>query len=224
MAKFEEWDRYYRDDQQQDDFVPQDVPPPTDFGKVIDPEADPVPTDDAGGDDFGTFTPPAYAGPFRPSFNFPTPPTFNPRSFEAPSLDDAMNEPGYQFRLNSGTNALDRSAAARGVLRTGNTLKDIIEYGQNFGQQEYNNMFERALRAYQAYYQGERDKFLPLLQDYQNRFQAEQGAGMAGFDLWGDLYHLDWQGAQNQEDRILQATLAGGPEPDVSMSGMGFGF
>jgi hypothetical protein len=45
---------------------------------------------------------------------------------------------------------------------------------------------------------------------------------MAGFDLWGDLYNLDWQAAQNNEDRILQATLGSQPMPgDASMTGMG---
>jgi hypothetical protein len=136
--------------------------------------------------------------------------------FMSPTLDEAKNEPGYQFRLQSGTDALDRSAAARGTLRTGNTLRDIVEYGQNFGEQAYQTMFDRALSAYQAYYQAERDKYMPQFQDYQNRFGAEQQSGMAGFDLWGDIYQNDWEAAQRNEDRILQTTMGNPLPPDAS--------
>jgi hypothetical protein len=117
------------------------------------------------------------------NFNFPGAPTFKYTPFAAPSFDDARNDPGYQLRLQSGQEALERSAAARGVLRTGGTLKDIVNYGQNFATQEYSNVFDRALRAHQARYTGERDAFAPTLADYNNRFRAEQARALAEFEL-----------------------------------------
>jgi hypothetical protein len=227
MANFDEWDRYADEEMRGPRQTPPPAPPPPPtpdgFGNVIEQpfDTDPQPTGDGptgDGDPYGmgTFTPPSYSGPMRPSFNFPAPPKFNPRMFMSPTLDEAKNEPGYQFRLQSGTDALDRSAAARGTLRTGNTLRDIVEYGQNFGEQAYQTMFDRALRAYQAYYQGERDKFMPQFQDYQNRFGAEQQSGMAGFDLFGDIYQNDWEAAQRNEDRILQTTMGNPLPPDAS--------
>src|SRR5687767_5802780 len=63
----------------------------------------------------------------RPMFNFGPTPDFEYPDFRPPSFDEAFSDPGYQFRLRSGTDALERSAAARGVLRTGGTLKDIVE-------------------------------------------------------------------------------------------------
>ena len=56
---------------------------------------------------------------------------------------DFQQTPGYQFRLEQGTNALDASAAARGNLFSGRQLKALTEYGQNFGTNEYNNRFNR---------------------------------------------------------------------------------
>lgn len=40
------------------------------------------------------------------------------------------NTPGYQFTLNQGQQALDRSAASRGLLLSGAQLKDSQSYGQ----------------------------------------------------------------------------------------------
>src|SRR5262245_16484817 len=45
--------------------------------------------------------------------------------------------PGFQFRLGEGLKALERSAAARGTLLTGGTLKGLEKYAQNFASNEY---------------------------------------------------------------------------------------
>lgn len=52
-------------------------------------------------------------------------------------------DPGYAFRLSEGQKALERSAAARGGLLSGATLKGIQRYGQEMGSQEYTNAFNR---------------------------------------------------------------------------------
>lgn len=50
---------------------------------------------------------------------------------------DLASDPSYQFRLQAGANALENSAASKGVLRTGNTAKGLIDYGQGAASQEY---------------------------------------------------------------------------------------
>jgi hypothetical protein len=50
---------------------------------------------------------------------------------------------GYAFRLSEGMKALDRTAAARGGLLSGGTLKAAQRYGQDMGSQEYMNAFNR---------------------------------------------------------------------------------
>ena len=52
-------------------------------------------------------------------------------------------DPGYQFRMSEGMKALERSAAARGGLLSGATLKGIERYGQDLASQEYTNAFNR---------------------------------------------------------------------------------
>jgi len=42
--------------------------------------------------------------------------------------------PGYQFQLSQGTQAIDRSQAARGLLNSGATGKALTQYGQGLAQ------------------------------------------------------------------------------------------
>jgi len=52
-------------------------------------------------------------------------------------------DPGYQFRLGQGQDALQNSMAARGGALGGNALKAIADYGQNAASAEYGNVFNR---------------------------------------------------------------------------------
>ena len=60
---------------------------------------------------------------------------FTPAMFQA--------DPGYAFRMSEGMKALERSAAARGGLLSGASLKGIQRYGQDLASQEYTNAFNR---------------------------------------------------------------------------------
>lgn len=54
-----------------------------------------------------------------------------------------QQDPGYAFRQSEGMKALERSAAARGNLLSGSTLKGITRFGQDLASQEYQNAFNR---------------------------------------------------------------------------------
>lgn len=58
-------------------------------------------------------------------------------------MADFEADPGYAFRLSEGMKALDASAAARGGLLSGNTLRGALKYGQDQASQEYTNAFNR---------------------------------------------------------------------------------
>ena len=58
-------------------------------------------------------------------------------------MQDFTQDPGYQFRLDEGQKAIERSAAARGGLQSGAALKAAARYGQDMGSQEYQNAFNR---------------------------------------------------------------------------------
>lgn len=51
--------------------------------------------------------------------------------------------PGYQFRVNEGTKAIERSAAARGMLGSGATMKSIGRYVSDYSSDEYNQFANR---------------------------------------------------------------------------------
>ena len=56
---------------------------------------------------------------------------------------DFEADPGYAFRQAEGMRALERSAAARGGLLSGNTMRGIQRFGQDLASQEYQNAFNR---------------------------------------------------------------------------------
>src|SRR5262249_15311890 len=93
--------------------------------------------------------------------------------FAAPTDVTEQNDPGFQFRLKQGQQALERSAAARGSLLTGGTMKDLTNYAQDYASNEYNNVYNRAmgeyLNRYNIFKQNQNDQF--------NRLAALSGIG-----------------------------------------------
>jgi hypothetical protein len=59
------------------------------------------------------------------------------------SMADYTADPGYGFRVSEGMKALERSAAARGGLLSGATLKGIQRFGQDTASAEYLNSYNR---------------------------------------------------------------------------------
>ena len=79
-------------------------------------------------------------------------------------------DPGYAFRMSEGMKALERSAAARGGLLSGATLKGTQRFGQDLASQEYQNAFNR--------FQAERAGTL-------NPFQALSGTAQTSANVLG---------------------------------------
>jgi hypothetical protein len=88
-------------------------------------------------------------------------------------MQQFQQDPGYAFRLSEGMKALERSAAARGGLVSGATMKGIQRYGQDLASQEYANAFNR--------YRLEREAALNPLQSLAGVGQTtSQQLGQAG--------------------------------------------
>lgn len=49
---------------------------------------------------------------------------------------------GYQFRLGEGMDAITGQRAARGILNSGATSKELMNYGQNLASAEFGNYFD----------------------------------------------------------------------------------
>ena len=72
--------------------------------------------------------------------------------FVAPNAVTEMNDPGWQFRLKTGLDSLQNSAAARGGLLSGGTAKSLEDFAQNDASNEYGNVYNRALSTYGTNY------------------------------------------------------------------------
>lgn len=64
------------------------------------------------------------------------------KPFSAQDLSQ-WQDPGYQFRLQQGLGAMQNSAAGTSGLVSGNSLRSLMDYGQNSASQEYQNAFNR---------------------------------------------------------------------------------
>lgn len=166
----------------------------------------------------GTFTPPTGGPdlswlPNIPEFHAPqyTPPP----AFAAPKGEDVFNEPGYAFRSGEGQRALEQSAAGRGVLNTGGTLKDLIKYGQDFASNEYGNVYNRALSTYgtnlgsqyidpyKFKYQAAMDEFSPKLLDYSTRAAAGQRGTENDYNNAWNQYMQSYNQYRNQQSDVF---------------------
>jgi len=58
-------------------------------------------------------------------------------------MNDFEVDPGYGFRLAEGNKALERSAAARGMMLSGSMLKGAQRFGQDMASNEYQNAYNR---------------------------------------------------------------------------------
>jgi hypothetical protein len=111
---------------------------------------------------------------------------------------DFQADPGYAFRLSEGMKALDRTAASRGGLLSGATLKGAQRYGSDLASQEYQNAFNRyqANRAQQAQEYG--NAF--------NRFQTERTNTLAPLQSLAGV----GQSATQQAQQASQNYATGG--------------
>jgi hypothetical protein len=71
--------------------------------------------------------------------------------FDASQVD-VTQDPGYDFRMSQGVDALDASASARGRLLSGAQREALTGYGQEMGSQEYGNAYARARSEYDDEY------------------------------------------------------------------------
>jgi hypothetical protein len=60
-------------------------------------------------------------------------------------FDQAQLDPGYAFRQQQGEQAINRSAAARGLMGSGRTIKDLIRFNQDYATNEFGNVNNRRL-------------------------------------------------------------------------------
>lgn len=159
-----------------------------------------------------TIDPMAAPPPF--SFDaYQAPQDFSYENFSAPSMDQAAAEPGYEFARREGQRALENSASARGITRTGGTLKDFIGWGNKFAEQNYGNVYNREANTYgmnrgnafQNWGANETARAQAYDRNRGNAFDAYKTNYDVNRDVYGtnkgtalDLYDRAYQGAQGE--------------------------
>jgi hypothetical protein len=148
---------------------------------------------------------PAYYGGFGA--------LLNPyQDFTAPTGLNYQNDPGYQARLQLGTDAIERSAAARGNVLTGATGKALETYGQDYGSNEYGNVYNRALQSYQTnqgnYYTGQNDAYSRLMGVSSQGQNAATNASSLGQSGANSVASTLMQGASAVNQQNNNAALA----------------
>ncbi len=105
--------------------------------------------------------------------------------------EDFKTDPGYDFRLKQGQQALERSQAARGGLFSGQAMRETQELGQGLADQTYNDSFNRYLQ-----------------QQQQGLTAAGQVAGVQG--NVGNIRSANTLGLNNTFANTLSQALGGG--------------
>jgi hypothetical protein len=161
----------------------------------------------------GTFTAPnadqASADVLK---RFPGLPTIDP--FVKPDANAMQLDPGYQFRAKQGADALQHGAAARGILRTGGSLKDLLAYGQDFASNEYDKVFNRDLTTYKTNVGNTLDLYDRA---FNRSVTGEVGANTA-YDRSWNQFQQDWN-MYNTDQRNRLDLLTGTANRGVTAAG-----
>ena len=114
--------------------------------------------------------------PFNEQFEFDT--------------EDLLKDPGYQWRLNEGSKAVERKGASRGMLQSGRTLKSLSSWAQGLASQEYGAAYGRARGEHQMGYGQSADAYNRELGEFGMRRGQSLGAYDQALQRWGMKYGM----------------------------------
>lgn len=104
--------------------------------------------------------------------------------FSDPTMTDLQNSPGYLGRLDAGKRLIQNSAAAKGTLLTGGTLKGLETFGQDLASNEYDKLWQEAMAKYNT-------KFNVWNTNEQNRFGSQQTNRLTDFNIFDSGRNFD---------------------------------
>lgn len=121
-----------------------------------------------------------------------------------------MADPGYEFRLQEGINALDRSAASKGRLLSGAQDKAVTKYAGDMASKEYGNAFGRWQSEEGNRFSREQTEY--NTNDNRDRYLAGQGqAAAAGSAAAGnDMARTTANTTMSGAAQAGNAVIAGG--------------
>lgn len=113
----------------------------------------------------------------------------NALAMQTPGYDYESNDPGYAYNRDEQLRAVERSAAARGALNSGGTVKDIMRTASGLAAQDFDKSFQRSdtlgrygLAAASGFANGTQNA---LFKAADGRSGAREMRGDAIADQWG---------------------------------------
>jgi hypothetical protein len=136
-------------------------------------------------------------GQFATTPAVPTAPTFGAAPQYTPFTPEAFQaniDPGYQWRLQQGVNALASSGAASGTYGSGNMGTALTQFGQGLGSEEYQNAYNRSLQSYNAQLAGYQTGVNAQSQQYNAAIQQFNAGLISQQDLYNRLAGISGTG------------------------------
>ena len=119
-------------------------------------------------------------------------------------------DPSVGFRYQQGLDAVERGAAATGMLGSGNMATELEQYGQGFASTEYQNQFNRQMGLQQLMNQTQQQNWaqsMGLQQLYDTEFNQQSNRA---FQAYQTAMNIDQtQFGQEMQLGDLQAMLSG---------------
>lgn len=171
----------------------------------------------------GSFTPPTPGGipswlPQVPGLTLPTFPGYKP--YTSPSASDVESDPGYKFSREQGLTGVQQSAAARGLLNSGGTLKDIAQWGTDYAGTRYNDVDTRnrnnyvlnyatqVLDPYKHAYQSALDLYAPQMTGWSTGVSAAQRQNEGDYSNAYNSFLFDFNKFRDQRDSTFDKAFA----------------
>ncbi|MHB1260327.1 MAG: hypothetical protein ACYC2H_01285 [Thermoplasmatota archaeon] len=152
----------------------------------VDPSQTPYPTE-------GPLKPDTFEAPPITDAPVYKAPTYEQQTYRPPTYEEAQNDPGYRFAQQQGQGAIEAGAAARGMLGTGTTLRDVSRFNQDLASQQYQSVYNRSADTfdrnagerrfgYGADVEGAQASYAPSLVTWNARREADQRGAELNFD------------------------------------------
>ena len=124
--------------------------------------------------------------------------------------NNLANNPGYQFTLQQGQQAIQRAAASQGNLFSGGTLKSLANYTTGAANQFEGQMYNQALSTFQQNQQNALNQISTLQQLANQGLTASGQAANLGYQGGLAGANLGYQAGSGAANLGMQGALAGG--------------
>lgn len=127
--------------------------------------------------------------------------------------------PGYKFRMEQGQNQIENVAGAKGKLFSGNTLQELVRYGQDYASAEYDKELARRMGGVKVGLEankGYQDASLTLAEIQAGRGQAaarqfeDESKYLAGYEQSGRDLFGSWFGGSGPFGQATGGAMGGG--------------